>query len=560
MPETTAQQDAGAGALFGRIASNLGLVSGAAVEECLRIQEEARARGENPPLGRILYERGHLSAACLVDSIIAIQEHLRQTGQEIPLRPWLPQLGQILIEGGHLPAARIEEALAIQDALREQGLPVRLGDLLVERGWTTRATIETALADARTEIERRFGAGRNTRFAALAVKAGLITAQEAEECLEIQAKEREQGIDRPIGRVLYEKGTVDTVQIARHILEIQIALRGLSPAATSESFERAFPPLARALVAKGLVTSDQVREALAIQSGMESQGLVRELQDVLLAQGWVTLQAIEEALGSQEGKPEIELEPGAPADRPDPLAGASPEDWLFAEIAIAAGAVGSIQVRDARAIQDVYARHHVAKTLPDVLEELGHVTREAASRILEKIRGAGAVPERPEPLPRTGGTRTADLVRAKGLVTDKAILDATELQKDLARVGLARSLGALLVEKGALPREAYLAIAELDRTTRSARSPARARTRRWRVAAAVLAGLLPALLLGRYLSLPAPEEPSTPPRVTAASPNGKSALSGHVAPAAVEVVGVSRELLPVKPDPEQDRARESFES
>ncbi|MBI5369285.1 MAG: hypothetical protein HZA54_19775, partial [Planctomycetes bacterium] len=133
-------------ALLGRLAIRKGLISIEQLEACLREQDEHLRREQNPPtLGALLVQRGYLAGAALHDLLqdqaAALTEPL--AGTEVRRADGL--FGKRIL--GHRLATpqQLNEALRVQGRLHDQGISLRLGEILVSRGVLTELQIRDVL-------------------------------------------------------------------------------------------------------------------------------------------------------------------------------------------------------------------------------------------------------------------------------------------------------------------------------------------------------------------------------------------------------------------------------
>jgi len=131
--------------------------------------------------------------------------------------------GKIALSEGFCTQAQIDECTRLQLQLQSPHQPApRLGDLLMEKGYLT------AIQNARIlEIQQKNmdlvdplvkKRKESVLFGKLAVKLGLVTADEVNECLRLQA---EPGETRSLGEILVAKGFLTTIQV-KDILEKQL--------------------------------------------------------------------------------------------------------------------------------------------------------------------------------------------------------------------------------------------------------------------------------------------------------------------------------------------------
>lgn len=129
--------------LFGEIAVRWGYVSEDDVQECLRLQEQTGGM----PIGELLVERGLLQA----DQVQAIlREQVRwwdEAGDKV--------FGRLAVTLGWASEDDIEEAVEEQREKRADGLRVRLGEILVDRGILTSREVAQILDMQKRDDEPR---------------------------------------------------------------------------------------------------------------------------------------------------------------------------------------------------------------------------------------------------------------------------------------------------------------------------------------------------------------------------------------------------------------------
>ena len=129
-----------------------GLLSQQQLLEALAEQRVRQRDGIRVPLGEIILEHGWLSADALADALTAQQECNGRSGGDLYMR-----LGDYLVVEGQITLAQLAQALAEQLRLRQQGVPILLGDILVRRGYLARATLEEILERQRVAFFSCFG-------------------------------------------------------------------------------------------------------------------------------------------------------------------------------------------------------------------------------------------------------------------------------------------------------------------------------------------------------------------------------------------------------------------
>lgn len=140
--------------LLGRLAVQTGRITVRQLEQCLREQESRAARGEpRPRLGVLLVQRGFLAAPAL-DELLAAQ-----AAEPEPPAAATPEeaaaersFGLKVVARGLATAVEVEESLLVQAALREHGIDLHLGEILVSRGVLTKDQVRALLARGDTSV------------------------------------------------------------------------------------------------------------------------------------------------------------------------------------------------------------------------------------------------------------------------------------------------------------------------------------------------------------------------------------------------------------------------
>lgn len=121
-------------------------------------------------------------------------------------------LGKIAVKLRYLTEEQLREAIRIQSA---QSPPRPLGEILVEQKFLTPEQLRTALEIQRRKLEAvdpRLREKKNAvLFGKIAVKMGLATEAQVNECLRIQETEGAQG--RSLGEIMVEKGYLTREQL-----------------------------------------------------------------------------------------------------------------------------------------------------------------------------------------------------------------------------------------------------------------------------------------------------------------------------------------------------------
>ena len=128
--------------LFGMIALSMGYVTKAQLQECLTIQEESTLPRQ---LGAVMIARGFMTEEQVRD-VLAVQGKSGETtsmpGSKSERRKLL---GEILVERGFINRNTLDTALERQQLLRKSGISPRLGELLIAIGKLTMGQLREAL-------------------------------------------------------------------------------------------------------------------------------------------------------------------------------------------------------------------------------------------------------------------------------------------------------------------------------------------------------------------------------------------------------------------------------
>lgn len=133
---------------LGKIALERGFLTLAELEDCLRQQERMT---EKLPLGNILVRRGFLTQPAL-DQIAAAHAPGKPAAEADPaLADSL--FGRILIRQKRVTLEQVKECLELQRRfLGEFRFPLRLGEIMVRRGYLTRKQVLEVLKEQQKQV------------------------------------------------------------------------------------------------------------------------------------------------------------------------------------------------------------------------------------------------------------------------------------------------------------------------------------------------------------------------------------------------------------------------
>jgi transcription elongation factor Elf1 len=123
--------------------------------------------------------------------------------------------GKIAVREGFCKQAQVDEGIRLQLQLQSPHQPApKIGEILLERGHITPEQHARVLEIQKQNLDLVDPLVRQHKesvlFGKVAVKQGLVTQEELNECLRIQADEGER---RSLGEILIEKGYLTAVQV-----------------------------------------------------------------------------------------------------------------------------------------------------------------------------------------------------------------------------------------------------------------------------------------------------------------------------------------------------------
>lgn len=261
---------------IGEILLEAGLVSEQALQQAIEIQKETHEL-----LGQILVRQGILTQQQLVD-ILELQLNNRyERSQRLH-----KHLGEILLE--YQAISRWQLARALQ----EQGLrPVRIGELLVQLGYTTRGKVEQALSDQAIGVTSCTAAPR-VQLGQLLLQIHRITPEQLHHALEEQRETHDY-----LGNVFIRQQVLTEVEL-EDLLATQLWLH-YRAGGGSHQIETATP--IRKKIGEILVDTHQLtREQLEQAVDEQHRSGLRRLGDILVEKGFLPLKELGRALRLQK--------------------------------------------------------------------------------------------------------------------------------------------------------------------------------------------------------------------------------------------------------------------
>lgn len=154
--------------LVGRIALASGFITREELDKCMEVQ---KSEGSPRSLGQILLDKGLLTSQQL-ETISALQKQQKRrksskdssssTAKQPHESTATSLFGKHILEEGHATRSQLEKCLKIQEKLERRGKVMRLGEILVRKGYVTKKQVRQILDQQKKKIAKCISC--NTRF------------------------------------------------------------------------------------------------------------------------------------------------------------------------------------------------------------------------------------------------------------------------------------------------------------------------------------------------------------------------------------------------------------
>lgn len=163
--------------ILSKIAVELGLVTQAQVDACLRegIEDPKAAGGSSWPLGDLLLRRGFLSVEGRIQVLKTHTERLQKAMQGSAKKEDI-LFGRLCVAKKFATPAEVNECLELQQRMTKERkggelmTVMRIGELMIERGYLTPDQVKLILQEQRKFLVRCPGCGR--QFNVVGLKTG----------------------------------------------------------------------------------------------------------------------------------------------------------------------------------------------------------------------------------------------------------------------------------------------------------------------------------------------------------------------------------------------------
>lgn len=252
---------------LGRILIAKGVLSQEDLEHALEYQRRL-PKVMHKPLGEILIDLGYITT-----------EELASALAEQPTKPQ-NRIGEQLVQAGVINQGQLAHALSLQ--FSPEHAHKKLGQLLVELGYTTREAIEAVFRKGNTVPASTATpapapqplASPQKPLGQILLEKGYITPQQLDQALSLQRQES--GKDyRPLGDILVLTGSITEAQLQECL-------------ADQTGFKQ--EPIGQILIRHGLISDWQLAHALCVQF---EPGPHKNLGAILVELGYSSQEAIE---------------------------------------------------------------------------------------------------------------------------------------------------------------------------------------------------------------------------------------------------------------------------
>ena len=239
-------------------------------------------------IGQILVEQGVLTQAQLAQ---VLQQQLKQKlSTNAPLRR---QIGEILLARHAVSRWQLARALTVQNESAHNSL--RVGEILVDLGFTSRGHVEQALSDQSVATSQNCDAccqHKRRTLGELLLQANKVTPEVLE-----QALQKQQESHAFLGEVLLSEGILSEGEL-EDTLAIQLLLQEVKHNLVQPLKKR----LGEILVDTHQITAQQLDAVVQEQeqAASSSPSLRRKLGDLLLEKGLLPLKELKRALRLQK--------------------------------------------------------------------------------------------------------------------------------------------------------------------------------------------------------------------------------------------------------------------
>ncbi len=408
--------------------------------------------------------------------------------------------GEIALREGLLKREQLDEAIRIQE--NSPGNPP-LGEILCDLGFLTPQQHSKILDLQRQALQSPSPSSGDTRvrrrldnlFGKLAVSLGFAAPSEINECIRLQAKEREAGNKVPLGRLLVDKAYLEEAQVLA-ILSIQEnQIVGCPPCGKWYRAEQGKVPTTCKHCGNPLRPATEM-------GALDPRDLLAGAAETMAGPGSAPPDVTQYVDETKRSLPAVG---GGFGPRPagSEGRGQKPAPTHLGRLAVELGLITQVQLDECLALQ---RRSQPPKPLGRILQERGYLAPEQVTKLLaEQERRIGRESGLPAHVARR--TQIGELAVQQGFLNREDLNRLLREQAQNSEAGYKQSLGRVLLDKGVLtPKH----LDHLTRRQRRMRRIASVRGRASSQAYAVYGAIAAALLLGAVFILSSHPKAASP--------------------------------------------------
>ncbi len=320
--------------------------------------------------------------------------------------PWSEDtlFGEIVLRNRLIARDQLEEALDLQKQVQGFGARMKLGEILLQRGW-----IDTRTLDALLRVQGRLHEGlahplalrrkgltpkEDGSIGELAVRNGLIPEEKLAFALRMQERLRSMGFDRRIGEILVHECGL-RVEDVENLLQIQKQIGGredeptqrLRRAAERKDLAPADLLFGQIAVEHGFVTEPVVEQALEVQRLARDLEVDLSLGEILWEQKHLTDECVAQIAHIQNVKRETFFQISMTR-----VLARKVDDHSVGDLLVERGVLDPWQVRECLETQAKLGQFGISRPLGEVLLDKGYVSPDLLYSALDEqwVRRANA--------------------------------------------------------------------------------------------------------------------------------------------------------------------------
>ncbi|MDP7034465.1 MAG: hypothetical protein QF752_08215 [Planctomycetota bacterium] len=210
------------------------------------------------------------------------------------------RIGQLAILNGFIEPVMLDEAVEIQSKIRELGVEVMIGKILVDKSFLSKELLVGLLQmqrrPRRSVFSGRFQALREEDFAfgQLALDEGYVRPSDISEALVLQLRLARVGIQKRLGELLHEERFIPQSGVEWILSQEEFLSRNRFPSYVLDVIYAHEEDAVEHYLRHGVhLTQEQVLVAKTLHEDLANHGIERSMGQILADKRWLTRQDIE---------------------------------------------------------------------------------------------------------------------------------------------------------------------------------------------------------------------------------------------------------------------------